>query len=198
MTDDPSATAEKIYRHYFGEDSVGDDNLQRLVKLYTDRTIAACTSAEANLASWRTPVYRYILNHMGPGRQSFASILSALLGKAQDGAHDYGVSHTDDLLYLFKNSLAPPVSRDSDEHRMIRFMVSLWTNFARHGYPSTDVITMPKWPIYTAEKQEHMWLNSAPSVGRAAFRERVEFWKRLEIRESWRVPQPSRSSKDEL
>ena len=200
VTDDPSAMAEKIYRFYFGDSPVSDANLEKLVELYTDRTIAACTSSEADLASAHTSVYRYVLNHMGPGRQSFAKILSAILGTEDANARDYGVSHTDDLLYLFKNALALEVSPGSEEHKMIRFMVSLWTSFARHGYPSSDILSMPRWPVYTAESREHMWLNSEPSVGRAAFSERVNFWRTLDIRESWRSPQQRapRPVRDEL
>ncbi|XP_043238856.1 venom carboxylesterase-6-like isoform X1 [Amphibalanus amphitrite] len=199
VTEDPPAMAEKIYRFYFGQNSVGEGNLERLVEVYTDRTIAACTSKEADLASAHTPVYRYVLNHMGPGRQSFAKILSAILGTADGSVRDYGVSHTDDLLYLFKNGLAPPVALGSEEHKMIHFMVSLWTSFARQGYPSTDVVSMPRWPVYTAEDRQHMWLNNQPSVGSAAFSERIAFWRGLEINESWRAPQGgSTLQKDEL
>ena len=197
VTDDPQAMAQSIYRYYFGEDPVTEANINSMVDLMSDRTFTSCISSEIDLASVHTPVYKYILNHRGPGRRRLMEMLNSVLGIPLQDLPDLGVSHADDLMYLFNVAGATPVELDSPEHRMVRFMVSVWTSFARHGYPSSDVLAMPQWPAYTTTEQQHMWLNTEPSVGRAAFGERVQFWRGLDIRENWRGPLPSQQ-KDEL
>ncbi|XP_037080612.1 cocaine esterase-like [Pollicipes pollicipes] len=197
VTTTPAVVAEKIYRQYFGDAGCGEENLQPLSDMLSDRWFTACITSEANLAAAHTPVYMYVLDHMGPGRQNFLRLMALLMGKLES-YRDLGVPHAEDLLYLFKPVFGPPIARDSDEHKMIRFMVSLWTNFARRGYPSTDAVPMPSWPIYTASRQEHMRLNMAPSVGRAAFSERVEFWNQLDIQESWHLALFDDNKRDEL
>ncbi|KAF0287231.1 Venom carboxylesterase-6 [Amphibalanus amphitrite] len=197
VTDDPATIAEKIYRFYLGEELVTKENINRVVDIVSDRTFTSCISSEIELASSHTPVYKYILNHRGPGRQSLLDMLGIVLDMAPDQLPDLGVSHADDLAYLFRGSGSAPVELGSERHRMVRFMVSVWTSFARDGYPSSDVVPMPSWPPYSAEQQQHMWLSSEPSVGQAAFNERVSFWNTLDIKENWRGPM-EQQQRDEL
>lgn len=57
-----------------------------------------------------------------------------------------GTCHGDDLSYLFYNGIAKKLSHQSREYKMIRTMVSLWTNFAATGYPSiVDKVDEVKW-----------------------------------------------------
>ena len=184
---DPAALAETLHQHYFGGADCGDDKLAEYSDLLSDRWFTNCIISEANLAATYTPIYMYILDHTGPGRQSFTSFVATMVGKV-DSYRDLGVGHADDLLYLFRPAFARSVEVDSDEHKMIRFMTSLWTNFARQGYPSTDAVRMPSWPIYGRTRPEYMRLNMAPSVGRAPFSDRLQFWRELDVHENWRRP----------
>ncbi|XP_037078667.1 venom carboxylesterase-6-like [Pollicipes pollicipes] len=195
VTADPAAVAQRIYKYYFGDDAVTDANRNLLADMLSDRMFASCVLSEVDLASAHTDVYSYVLDHKGVGRQSFTEIMTKVMG--MEDSKDLGVAHADDLLYLFKPEFVAPITPDSDEYKIIRLMVSLWTNFARRGYPSTDVVPMPSWPVYTASRQEHMRLNLAPSVGRAAFSVRMQFWQQLDIQENWRQPQMGQR-RDEL
>ena len=187
VTSEPEAMAEKVHKFYFEDADCGEENLSPLSEMIGDRFFTTSVITEADLAAAHTPVYMYLLNHTGAGRQNLLQVLARLFGKPA-AYRDLGVPHAEDLPYLFRQAFGPPVKRDSDEHKMIRFIVSLWTSFARQGYPSTDVLAMPNWPLYTSDRQEHMQLNEAPSVGKAAFSERVQFWKQMDITESWRLP----------
>ncbi|KAF0310437.1 Carboxylesterase 4A [Amphibalanus amphitrite] len=187
-TDDPAEIAGSIYRFYFGEDHSGEVDKQRLVDLLTDRTFAVSISKEIELASIHTPVYKYIMDHTGPGRLKLLDVFTSLLGLPRPAGEDLGVAHGDELMYLFLPSIGAPVELGSPEHKVVRFMVSVWTSFARHGYPSSDVVLMPRWPAYTTDRQQHMWLSTEPRLGQAAFSERLSFWNGLDIRENWRGP----------
>ena len=197
VTDDPLAITKQIYSFYFGEEPVTESNKHRMGELITDRSFSSGISSEIELASAHTPVYKYILDHTGPGRRRLTDMFEALLGLPLSDGPDVGVTHGDDVMYLFKPELGAPVEPGSAQHLMVRFMVSVWTSFARDGYPSSDVLAMPRWPAYTTTEQQHMWLNSEPSVGRAAFSERFNFWKQLDIKENWRGPLSSQQ-RDEL
>ncbi|XP_043225314.1 juvenile hormone esterase-like [Amphibalanus amphitrite] len=184
---DPIALAEALHRHYFGEAELSEANMIEYSNLLSDRWFTNCIMSEANLAAPHTPVYMYVLDYTGAGRQSFAAMVAGMMGKSID-LSKMGVGHSDDVLYLFRTELDTPVTWNSDKHKMIRFMVSVWTNFARRGYPSTDVLPMPSWPVYSRSRQEYMRLNTAPSVGRAPFSDRLQFWRELDIQENWRRP----------
>jgi hypothetical protein len=45
-----------------------------------------------------------------------------------------GVSHADELGYLFHTAISPPVSEDSQEMKVLLKMIRMWTNFAKTGY----------------------------------------------------------------
>jgi len=187
VTADPAVMAETIYKHYFGDSQCGEDNLLPLVDMLGDRSFNVGVISEAELFSTHTPVYLYLVDHQGPGRQSWLRVLANLRGTH---FRDLGVSHVEEILYLFRPRFAPAIAPSSAEYRMVRFMVSLWTQFARDGRPSQDVVAMPRWPAYSAQKREHMRLNLTPAVGRDVFRERVTFWRQLDIKENWRIPLP--------
>ena len=187
-TPNPPALAEALHRYYFGEGAtLSEANLAEYSNLLSDRLFTNCIISEANLAAQHTPVYMYVLDHTGPGRQSFVSLVTGMLGSSVF-SEDLGVGHADDVLYLFPTVLSAPVAFNSDEHKMIRFMASVWTGFARRGYPSSDVLPTPSWPVYSRSRQEYMRLNAAPSVARAPFSERLQFWRELDIQENWRRP----------
>ena len=178
---DPTEETKKVYDFYVGDGNITEDNLLPMVQAWGDRMLVSPMAAEATLASRHAPVYRYLLDHTGPGRLSLAE--TPLFWP---GVPDFGPTHGDDILYLFNNDKLPLAASDSPTYTMIRFMVSLWTSFARTGRPSSAVLEMPDWPVFTEHHQRHMRLNSAPSVGERLFQERVDFWQTVRINESWR------------
>ena len=178
---DPTEEAKKVYNFYVGDANVSDAGLLPLVQAWSDRMFLAPMETETTLASRHAPVYRYLLDHTGPGR-----LTSAQTNFFWPGVPDFGPTHMDDLLYLFSNDRLPLAAPDSPTHTMIRFMVSLWTSFARTGRPSSAVLEMPDWPVFTEHHQRHMRLNSAPSVGERLFQERAYFWQTVRINEPWR------------
>lgn len=51
------------------------------------------------------------------------------------GRNVKGVSHADELSYLFWNILAKRMSKNSPEYELIEKMISIWTQFAKTGRP---------------------------------------------------------------
>lgn len=182
-----ATTAEKIYGYYTetgGE--VTADNPGPLTAMLSDRSFGVCVTREAQLASQHTPLYMYLLTESSEARQNLLQLLTRL--RAKNKYFDLGVPHGEDIMYLFKPMFTAPMKADSEQYKMVHFMTSLWVSFASRGYPSSDVISMPSWPIYTDAMREHMLLNTEPGVGRDVFGDRIEFWKQLNIKENWMKP----------
>jgi len=52
-----------------------------------------------------------------------------------------GVSHLDDLIYLFNNTAYYPSTAfkvGDEEYNMAKLMTGIWANFATHGYENTN------------------------------------------------------------
>jgi len=172
----------KIQDFYTKDGPVSADNLLPMAQLVSDRHFVASMSEEVRLASAHAPVYKFVLNHRGPGRLTLASLLGIDLGENEN----LGVSHGSDILYLFNNAKTAMPPADSPANSMVRFMVGLWTSFARTGRPSSQVFDTPDWPIFTEQSQQHMNLNSQPTVGERLYEERVQFWRSLPVNEPWK------------
>ena len=177
---DAAEEVAKVLSYYAPDNNYTVATVSRVL---SDRTFLAPLSEEVRLASAHVPVYKYLLDHRGPGRQRITEL------EQRTDLPDLGVTHTEDLLYLFKTDDHPLAQPGTPAHTMVRFMVSLWTSFARTGRPSSDVLEMPEWPAFTEQSQQHMRLNSRPTLGERLFEKRANFWKEMvAINEPWRHP----------
>ncbi|XP_043229758.1 pyrethroid hydrolase Ces2a-like [Amphibalanus amphitrite] len=156
-----------------------------LATALSDRFYVNEISEEIRLASTHAPLYKYVLDHTGPGRL-VNNVALPSPPNLRWPIPEAGVSHGDDLRYLFSTDNLPRERPGSPGYAMTRFMVNLWTNFARTGQPRSDILLLPDWPIYTEQYQRHMRLNSQPALGERLFEERVNFWQTVAINEQWR------------
>lgn len=96
--------------------------------MYSDAwfTHAAQTSVINYLEKQSSPVYYYYLTYRGSA--SFSMIFG-------DPNNDYGVSHADDLQYLFPvgEDLFKDIPLSKQDHKMIDLITSFWYNFASSG-----------------------------------------------------------------
>lgn len=72
------------------------------------------------------PVYAYRFSYRGK---------YSIVGLLGEKAEDWGVSHLDDLIYLFNNTeYYPTLSREDEEFTVSQIITGMWANFARTGY----------------------------------------------------------------
>lgn len=97
--------------------------------MYSDAWFNHCTrtSIRDHYVIQSSPIYYYYFSYKGSA--SFSKIFG------DDSGMDYGVTHADDLQYLFPvgEQLFPDVPLSKDDHKMIDVMTSLWFNFAKSG-----------------------------------------------------------------
>ncbi|CAG2061043.1 unnamed protein product, partial [Timema podura] len=121
---------QKIREFYFGDHPINNETVYAAVDMFTDNVMLSGTdeAVKKHRKSASSPIFYYYFDYKGTN--TFAS----LLGDAS--LHDYGVSHCDDLQYLFPfGALFPGIMLSHEDERMIDVMTTLWTNFAATGSP---------------------------------------------------------------
>ncbi|RZC35109.1 COesterase domain containing protein, partial [Asbolus verrucosus] len=115
-------------------------SVQGLIDLFTDRLFTYGTFQDVILKSRKLhkPIWLYNFNYKG--QYTYSDLFAATDNKIN---LPRGVSHCDDLLYLFKSPLLfPELTRDTDL-QMSENLLTFWTNFAIYGNP--DPYQTVKW-----------------------------------------------------
>ncbi|PSN30349.1 hypothetical protein C0J52_26165, partial [Blattella germanica] len=89
-------------------------------------------------------------------------------------------THAEELTYLFRNEVTPPVI-DSEAWKISRKMVKLWTNFVKTGHPSLEMDVDGQylnWEPFTMNDQQYLEINTSLTMKRDLHKERLEMWQR--------------------
>lgn len=117
-----NSTVEMLSNYYFS--SQKDDMIMDVVDLYSDLhfKFPSVIESELYLRTSYQPIFFYLFKYSG-----YINVpkMVSLFGGAQ------GASHADELFYMFKPSSIPLPQRYL-ESKMIKQMVTLWTNFAKY------------------------------------------------------------------
>ncbi|XP_063236212.1 esterase FE4-like isoform X2 [Bacillus rossius redtenbacheri] len=127
-TEKSKTLAARVKKHYFGEQPVSEHTQDEFVELATDQIFAMPIRQAVQLQAARTAekIYHYHFVHDGK------------LGHAKrflDRSSIPGVTHSDELGYLFLPSRIP-VSPEPSDVIVMKHMVRMWTNFAKTGDPN--------------------------------------------------------------
>ena len=94
--------------------------------------IAADESIKDHFKLLASPIYYYYFGYRG------SSSYNGIYG---DPNNDYGVCHGDELQYLFPvgEKLFKDTPLSETDEKMVDFMTTLWSNFARTGYVKSNL-----------------------------------------------------------
>nr|CAD7256157.1 unnamed protein product [Timema shepardi] len=110
---------------------------KELIELYTDRSFVFA-SHQTNLLhaqAGHTPLYTYHFAYRG--LYSYSTIFT------YGNPTDFGVSHSDDLIYLFKTpAFFPAFPEGHQDLKVVDTLVTLWTNFAKYGLVYCESIAL--------------------------------------------------------
>ncbi|KAG5882682.1 hypothetical protein JTB14_019683 [Gonioctena quinquepunctata] len=116
------------------------------------------------------------------GGSSLKSVFQNLYDKIPSNKLD-GVSHADDLFYLFTTFFSPTITMGSEEDISIQKFVRLWTNFAKYGNPTPETDEMMNrvlWkPIESDSADGIFEINKVVKVTTNLERDRISFWDQL-------------------
>ncbi|XP_076548202.1 carboxylic ester hydrolase [Osmia lignaria lignaria] len=178
--DEQKRVASEIREFYFGKAPIDNSTRFKLIDMYSDAWFihAAQTSVINYLEKQSSPVYYYYLAYRASA--SFSMIFG-------DPNNDYGVSHADDLQYLFPvgEELFKDIPLSKQDYKMIDLITSFWYNFASSGNPTPEVTEeVPvKWkPVRTKDLEYLRIGNNGIEMSKNLNPDRMSFWERLPIR----------------
>ena len=179
--------------HFQGR-PLGPDMKDKITEMYTDSLFLASVHSTAALLSRSNPDQVFLYRYSHQGTVSVVDLFSRL-SKWQLALRvalgylgydiftsDLGTAHVDDVLMLFKAASLPLKQRRTEEDLAVsELLLSLWTNFIKHGRPSEE------WRPLDADRAEHYELGPDPGmVTDLKVQEKVTLWHRL-----WQLVPPS-------
>nr|CAH64510.1 putative esterase [Tribolium castaneum] len=166
--------AKNIKEFYYGNEEPTDKNKDKFYLLETDnfflREIWRTVKYHNKTSS--VPIYFY--------RMSIETDLN--LFKNMFSITEPGVSHADDLGYLFTNLLTPDIEEGSDEDIAVKRFVKLWTNFAKNGNPNPseeNPLINVTWKPVTRNEMNFLDIGTKLTTGVDPDSERMAFWQRI-------------------
>ncbi|XP_076162457.1 carboxylic ester hydrolase [Ptiloglossa arizonensis] len=172
--------ASEIRKFYFGKAPIDNSTRFNVINMYSDAWFshAAHSSVRDYLKTQSSPVYYYYLAYRGSA--SFSIIFG-------DPSNDYGVSHADELQYLFPvgEQLFQHIPLSEKDQEMVDTITTLWFNFADSGNPTPKVSKeVPiKWKPVRTSSLEYLRIGQDDiRMAKNLNSERMGFWERLPIR----------------
>ncbi|KAL7289595.1 hypothetical protein TKK_0016453 [Trichogramma kaykai] len=172
-----SEISYRLKEQYLDGNNVSIDNSQGLANLYADGVIGFSVHRLVNLLAEHSdqPVYYYEFTFQGPYSHVYWN----------DTKKPYGVTHHDDLLYLFRASLFPEFEKDSPEMRTVERMTAIWANFAKTGEPiplegsGVELFANVTWEPYRLDDQRYLQIGEELSMQTRLNAERMDIWDKL-------------------
>ncbi|KAK0094083.1 hypothetical protein PV326_011852 [Microctonus aethiopoides] len=150
--DDAGKIANKLKKFYFSDIDINNKTqvLKKLTDLLGDVSFIFPEILQLQLVNERikSPCYLYSFEYRG----KYSKTSSVLNNNV-----DIGVTHTDDLIYLFPSppylfNISTPVELSQLDNRMVDILIDLWTSFASTGVPTTNFSDDPYiWEPYSDE-----------------------------------------------
>ncbi|CAH2233123.1 jg13987 [Pararge aegeria aegeria] len=161
----------RIKKFYVGDRDITKEDLGIIRDIQTDIHFSYTTHRFADLYSkvcQQTYMYRF-------DSVTELNVIKNSLNLPNVG----GVSHADELFYLFYNYLNEKPYKGQKKLRDIVFKVTkLWADFAKTSLP-TPTHLEPKWQPYTVQGKVYYIIDQQFSQGKYADKERMEFWNKL-------------------
>ncbi|CAB0034145.1 unnamed protein product [Trichogramma brassicae] len=172
-----SEISYQLKEQYLDGNNVSIDNSQGLANLYADGVIGFSVHRLVNLLAEHSdqPVYYYEFTFQGPYSHVYWN----------DTKKPYGVTHHDDLLYLFRVSFFPEFEKDSPEMRTVERMTAIWANFAKTGEPiplegsGVELFANVTWEPYRLDDQRYLEIGEELSMQTRLNAERMDIWDKL-------------------
>ena len=144
-------------------DALYSSCIEETLQLYSSSTTQ--TTSEI-IVPFRNVTYKYIYDHRGQnsmlnmiltGNNNHQNVVLTpnSIHSPENFASSVSnsVCHGDELFNLFERKFASKKPNDNHDLRVERHMLSLWTDFAKHGYaPFGSGPEVPFWPSYSVNK----------------------------------------------
>nr|QCC89025.1 carboxylesterase 10 [Meteorus pulchricornis] len=189
--------SKKIRNFYVGDRSFDESTKFELIDMYSDAwfNAGADMAVKDHLNVLSSPVFYYYFAYKG--RASFSRIFG-------DAKGDYGVSHADELQYLFPvgEQLFKDIALSREDNQIIDIITELWFNFAKTGNPtpSTEGKLPIKWKPVRTEALEYLHIAKPNDIRMSKYllKDRMDFWESIPHRAEVITSRSSPSIRDEF
>ncbi|XP_077284974.1 carboxylic ester hydrolase-like [Arctopsyche grandis] len=178
LANDPAVITAAIREFYLNGNTINIDTIMNTTNIYTDSYFTAGLDETLilSLPKASNPVYLFFFSFIG--RVS----LTVPFG---DSVRNYGTCHGDEILYLFNMGGFPGL--EGREKDVSDAFVTIWTNFAKTGDPSspireTKLGNIPSWPQLDASGLwKHVEIGDKLEQHDDLFNNRRNFWRSLPL-----------------
>ncbi|XP_055308049.1 juvenile hormone esterase isoform X2 [Sitodiplosis mosellana] len=173
----------KINEFYFAN-SLSKEKEKNVTNLFTDAWFLEAMDQylELRLSHKKVaPTYVYLFTHKGSA--SFTEIFKG--GRE----NYYGVSHAEELQYLFPiaDGLFISALPTKEDEQVRKAITQLWVNFARTGNPTPDSSDLPKWEKANGFPLKYYRIGNTNHYGKplfgmevdGIFHDRANFWREI-------------------
>ncbi|KRT81013.1 esterase [Oryctes borbonicus] len=173
-----SEKISKGLRAFYFPNGVDITERKAIADLYADGVIGFGTNRATKLLSKYNSekVFSYLFNYHGNYTHAYYPNTNRTV--------PYGVSHHDDLLYLFYVSVLTPLFNAAPESEIVDKMTKIWSNFARTGSPTqsgaaNNVLGSVQWPPFNLESESFMDIDTKLVVREKLYDSRYTTWSGL-------------------
>ncbi|XP_043472364.1 esterase E4-like [Leptopilina heterotoma] len=164
------------FKRFYINNHVTLDNIGGIGELYSDALIIFSEHRFINLlsASSRHPVYYYHFTYQG----RYSHVVW------NDTKKPFGVSHHDELMYIFYMSKFPKFVEGDPEILMVEKMTAIFENFAKTGEPipkDNSLFENVSWKKFTPQQKRYLEINNSSMIMKngVIYPERMKLWDRL-------------------
>ncbi|KAF5299076.1 hypothetical protein FQR65_LT09434 [Abscondita terminalis] len=162
--------ANKIKSFYYGDNEPCKQNNNQFYLLEGDTLFEWPTikSVKEHIAVSSVPIYLYRL-----------SVDTTLLNPAFTERNFIGVSHGNDMMYVYKTTVMPAIASNTMEEKTMRRFITMWTNFAISGdpnVPQNDALQKIEWKRVNNTKLHYLEIGENLTIGIDPDGYRMDFW----------------------
>ncbi|GJQ73729.1 hypothetical protein Trydic_g14063 [Trypoxylus dichotomus] len=167
-------------RKFYFPKGIDNSTRKAIADMYADGVIGFSINRGTKLLSAYSTqkVFYYLFNYHGKYTHAYYP--------NTNNTKPYGVSHHDDLLYLFYVSVLTPLFNTSPESQIVDKMIKIWSNFAKTGYPiqsgvgnNSDILDSVQWPPFNLRSQSYMNIDTKLVIREKLYENRYRTWSEL-------------------
>ncbi|XP_075975672.1 esterase E4-like [Anticarsia gemmatalis] len=161
--------ADKIKKYYFGNKTVGFENIREFINYQNYMSFVYAT--KKFFRSWPNVGNRYFFEFTSFSRRNY-------MGKNGVRYGIKGASHYDDIFYIYSPKFIN-LPLGVLEYRLIQDITTAVCNFAKYGNPSPRGSLGVNWPQYDPFKQAYVQFGENLTVGYAHDESEYYFWESI-------------------
>ncbi|XP_048485364.1 juvenile hormone esterase isoform X1 [Plutella xylostella] len=165
--------SDKIRQHYIGDEILGYNNIRGFLSFVTN----SCFTYNINRYASQLPkvgnAKRYFYRFSCESERNIYGNQGKPFGIT-------GAAHLDDLVYLFDPKHAKlPIDKTAKSYKLVNFVCTLFTNFAKYGNPTPTPVQGVTWPQYDRGARLYADIGDALTVGARLDADVLEFWQAI-------------------